>query len=57
RRLMKALISSARQQGFSLMEGEILSSNQPMQRFVESLGFHVTSNMEEPSIKLASMTL
>ena len=56
-RLMNALISSARQQGFSLMEGEILTSNQPMQRLVESLGFTVTVSLEEPSIRLASMHL
>ena len=56
-RLMQALISSARQQGFSLMEGEILTSNQPMQRLVESLGFTVTASLEEPSIRLASMYL
>jgi acetyltransferase len=54
---MNALISSARQQGFSLMEGEILTSNQPMQRLVESLGFTVTASLEEPSIRLASMHL
>lgn len=56
-RLMQALISSARQQGFSLMEGEILTSNQPMRRLVESLGFTVTASLEEPSIRLASMHL
>jgi acetyltransferase len=56
-RLMKALINSARQQGFTTMEGEILSSNINMQRLTESLGFTLSKDPSDPSIRLASKAL
>lgn len=56
-RLMKALINSARQQGFTHMEGEILSSNINMQRLVEGLGFQLSNCADDPGIKLASKNL
>jgi acetyltransferase len=56
-RLMKALLNSARQQGFTTMEGEILTSNINMQRLTESLGFTLSKDPNDPSIRLASKTL
>lgn len=49
-RLMRALINSARQQGFKRMEGEILSSNSHMRRLAEDLGFVVTPSPDEPTV-------
>lgn len=56
-RLMKALISSARQQGFIRMEGEILSSNVNMQRLAAGLGFTISNCSDDPGVKLASKNL
>jgi acetyltransferase len=56
-RLMKALIASARQQGFSRMNGEILSTNINMQRLAEELGFKLRNDPDDPGVKLASKNL
>lgn len=56
-RLMRALISSARQQGFVRMNGEILSSNINMQRLAEELGFDLSNDPDDPGVKLASKDL
>lgn len=56
-RLMKALIASARQQGFSRMNGEILSTNINMQRLAEELGFELRNDPDDPGVKLASKNL
>jgi acetyltransferase len=56
-RLMKALIASARQQGFSRMNGEILSTNINMQRLAEELGFKLRNDPDDPGVKLASKSL
>ncbi|MTI63622.1 MAG: bifunctional acetate--CoA ligase family protein/GNAT family N-acetyltransferase [Methylophaga sp.] len=56
-RLMKALIASARQQGFEQINGEILSSNINMQRLAEELGFRLSNDPDDPGVKLASKNL
>lgn len=56
-RLMKALIASARQQGFTRMDGEILASNINMQRLAEELGFVLSKDPSDPGVRLASKSL
>ncbi len=50
-RLMDALIETARTRGLKLMEGEVLAANHNMLSFVRSLGFAVSTSVEDPAIK------
>ena len=56
-RLMHLLMDVARDRGLEVMEGEILSNNNKMLDLVRSLGFRVTSSIDDASIKHASLTL
>lgn len=55
RRLMADLVEAARSRRFSRMVGTVLSENQPMLKFVKSLGF--TTEPSPDDIKLVEVTL
>ncbi len=55
--LMNALIDAAKQRGFKIMDGEILSNNHNMLKLTEHLGFKIENNPEDSSIKWVSRRL
>jgi acetyltransferase len=57
RRLMGAIIDSARSDGLKYMDGEFLAENTRMIRFVQSLGFNVTAHPEDSGLKRGVLTL
>jgi acetyltransferase len=56
-KLMAALIDAARQKKLKRMYGEVLATNEGMLKLMESLGFSVTTNSEDPTIKLVTYDL
>jgi acetyltransferase len=50
RQLMQALMNAARDRGFRLMVGDVLSSNRRMLRLCESLGFRLLRSREDPEV-------
>ncbi len=56
-RLMRSLMHNARVRGLRVMEGEVLSANTRMLALVKSLGFAITSDRNDPSVKLVSKVL
>jgi acetyltransferase len=56
-RLLTALIETAQNRGFEVIEGEVLSSNAPMLELVKSLGFSVRCCPEDPSVQLVHKEL
>lgn len=56
-KLMNCLIYAARARGLKLMEGEVLASNKNMLKLSATLGFAITPNDEDPSIKRVSRPL
>ena len=50
-RLMRSLMQNARQRGMRLMEGEVLTANTRMLALVQSLGFRIEPDRNDPSIK------
>jgi acetyltransferase len=57
RRLMGAIIDSARSDGLKYMDGEFLAENGRMIHFVQSLGFNVTTHPEDSGLKRGVLTL
>jgi acetyltransferase len=57
RRLMGVLIETARNRGLQYMNGVFLSNNDRMLRFVQSLGFVLSNDPEDNSIKLGVLAL
>jgi len=55
--LMNELISAARQRGFKIMDGEILSNNHGMLKLIKSLGFSVQASSDDPAIQVVSKQL
>jgi L-amino acid N-acyltransferase YncA len=53
---MAALIDAARQKELKRMYGEVLGTNVGMLKLMESLGFSVTTNSEDP-IKIVTYDL
>ena len=51
--LMHKLIEIARDRGFEKMEGEILSNNFKMIEMIQSLGFQISNDPDDPGIKQA----
>jgi len=51
-RLMKQLMSIARERGLQLMEGEVLANNHNMLALAASLGFEIHSSPEDPGLRL-----
>jgi acetyltransferase len=56
-RLMRALMQNARQRGLKLMEGEVLTANTRMLGLMESLGFRVERDKEDPGVRLVTKVL
>lgn len=56
-KLMSSLIEVAVAKGLKLMEGEVLASNHAMLALVERLGFAISTNAEDISIKRVVKTL
>jgi acetyltransferase len=56
-RLMRALMQNARQRGLRLMEGEVLTANTRMLGLMESLGFRVERDKEDPGVRLVTKVL
>jgi acetyltransferase len=57
RRLMAALVESARAGRHTRMIGTVLTENRRMLKFVESLGFRVESNPDDPQLMEVSLDL
>jgi len=57
RRLMNALIENARTKGLKYMVGQILHNNDRMLKFVDSLGFVVSTSLDDPNILKAVLEL
>lgn len=55
--LMDALIEAAKQRGFKIMDGEILSNNHNMLKLTEHLGFSIKQSSEDPGIKVVKKRL
>ena len=51
--LMSALIEAARQNGFKMMNGEILANNHNMLKLTENLGFSLHTSSDDPGIRVA----
>lgn len=56
-RLMRSLMQNARQRGLRVMEGEVLTANTRMLALVQSLGFRVERDRQDPGIKLVTKLL
>jgi acetyltransferase len=56
-RLMRALMQNARQRGLRLMEGEVLTANTRMLALMESLGFRIERDKEDPGVRLVTKVL
>jgi acetyltransferase len=56
-RLMRALMQNARQRGLKLMEGEVLTANTRMLALMESLGFRIERDKEDPGVRLVTKVL
>jgi acetyltransferase len=57
RRLMAALVESARSGRHTRMIGTVLTENRRMLKFVETLGFRVESNPDDPQLMEVSLDL
>lgn len=57
RRLMGVLIETARNRGLVYMNGVFLANNDRMLRFVQSLGFVLSSDPEDSTVKLGVLPL
>jgi GNAT superfamily N-acetyltransferase len=55
--LMTALIEAARRRGLSEMTGFVLAENQPMLRLAARLGFEVTRDPEDFSVRICALAL
>lgn len=55
--LMRALIDEARRRGLKQMEGFVLAENQPMLRLARRLGFSISSEPGDPSVRICRMKL
>ncbi|MDD5297405.1 MAG: bifunctional acetate--CoA ligase family protein/GNAT family N-acetyltransferase [Rhodocyclaceae bacterium] len=57
RRLMNTLIETARTKGLKYMNGDFLSNNERMLKFVASLGFILSNDPEDNSVKHGVLSL
>ncbi|PTD98100.1 bifunctional acetate--CoA ligase family protein/GNAT family N-acetyltransferase [Pseudothauera lacus] len=57
RRLMGILIETARNKGLAYMNGVFLSNNERMLKFVQGLGFVLSNDPEDNSVKLGVLSL
>jgi acetyltransferase len=56
-RLMRTLMQNARQRGLRLMEGDVLTANTRMLALMESLGFRIERDKEDPGVRLVTKVL
>jgi acetyltransferase len=56
-RLMRALMQNARDRGLRVMEGEVLTANTRMLVLMQSLGFWVATDRQDPGIKRVEKAL
>jgi acetyltransferase len=56
-RLLRSLMEAARDRGLRTMEGETMSTNDPMRTLAERLGFTVRTSPEDPTILLMTRRL
>ena len=56
-RLMRSMMQNARDRGLKVMEGEVLSANARMLELMQSLGFMIERDRNDPGIKLVSKML
>jgi acetyltransferase len=56
-RMMKELINAARQRGFEAMTGEVMAENVAMLKLVGELGFTLSEDPEDHTIRLVSKSL
>ena len=57
RRLMTALIDAAARRGLRELEGFVLTENKPMLRLAAGLGFAVTPDPEDPTVRVCRLRL
>jgi acetyltransferase len=55
--LMRAMIDAASRRGLKQMEGFVLAVNQPMLRLASRMGFTVSRDPEDPSVRLCRLAL
>jgi RimJ/RimL family protein N-acetyltransferase len=55
--LMTTLIDEARRRGLKNMDGFVLTQNQPMLRLAKRLGFRITSEPGDPTVRVCRMAL
>lgn len=56
-RLMRSLMQNARERGFRIMDGEVLTANTRMLALVQSLGFQSERDRQDPGINLVKKYL
>ncbi len=56
-RLMHMLMEIARNRGLEEIQGEVLSNNHKMLELMKSLGFHISTDPDDPGIKRVIHTL
>jgi acetyltransferase len=56
-RLMRSLMQNARDRGFRIMDGEVLTANTRMLALMDSLGFRVERDRQDPGIRLVIKVL
>jgi acetyltransferase len=56
-RLMRSLMQNARERGFRIMDGEVLTANTRMLALMQSLGFRIERDRQDPGIKLVAKAL
>jgi acetyltransferase len=57
RKLMGVLIETARSRGIQYMNGVFLANNERMLKFVQKLGFVLSNDPEDSSVKLGVLAL
>ena len=57
RKLMGVLIETARSRGIAYMNGVFLSNNERMLKFVQKLGFVLSNDPEDNTVKLGVLAL
>jgi acetyltransferase len=55
--LMKRLIDAARKRGLQVMEGFVLSENQPMLRLARRLGFSIAPDPDDRAVRICRLQL
>jgi GNAT superfamily N-acetyltransferase len=55
--LMTALISAAKQRGLHVMEGFVLAKNQPMLKLATRLGFSISPDPEDATVRICCLRL